>query len=1464
VGSSNVYEAADSSYLQLIDYGSSLLVRTTDGTQMSYGKFGPDWTCFQIEDRNGNLIVVNYNGYGDITNVTDTLGRVITFNYDNNANLSTIVQTWAGQSQPHTLISFGWGTQTMQPSFALPLVGTYYNENIPVLTQVGFADGSHYNIQYNGSGQLNAIRRYSLDNIQRSLTTYDYESPNNDCPCIYAVHVSADGWFDENNQPIVATTQFYDLQNGSHEMIVSDGTIYKEFYAGSGAPAWQNGLVLQSEVWSESVRQKWTTTEWHQDTESVSYQTNPRATETNVYDPSGNHRRTKVAYTSFSLPSDVYEYDANGSTVLRRTHTDYNLNSTYTNLRIVGLPLAKYVCDGAQGETPCSDTSGNSLFAKTTYQYDEGSVSYQGAAVGHDDSSYATGFVFGRGNLTSTRRYNVTSLSQYTSSSVTYNTTGSPITMTDASNHMESISYSDSFSPDGTTNTSLSFTTLAYPTIFTDADGNSATLKYNYDFGVKSRTQGPPPQEQSQGAIQTFSYDDAARVQQITTVNTGAHTRYTYGTTYVSSTASVNGTDDLYVVQSFDGLGRPVGVTTNHPGSAGGYKAQVVKYDVMGRVMKQSNPTEVWVNFSPYGDDAAGWLYTQQTYDWKGRPRFTTNTDGTQKYASYSGCGCAGGEMVTLTDEVGRQQRVYSDVFGRQLKTEIMNGSSVYSTTTNTFNTLDQITLISQTDNSSGVHQDTTMSYDGYGRLQTKHLPEQQADPAHYGSSTDYTKWEYNPDDTVLRMTDARGVMTNPTYNGRHLLTGVNYTLSSGVPTTGPFAVSLSPSVAFVYDAAGNRTSLTERDGQNNLVGRTTYQYDQLSRMISESYEFGGVTGSYALDYAYNLANEVTSLTIPFTSQQIGYTYDTARRLSSVTASGFSATYNAGQNQFTQTLTSFASNITYRAWGARKSMTYGNTVGERTGYNARMEPTSYTLNNVNYTNLSVTPFANYSSMSWTFDYYDDGRLRHALDATNNWFDRAYAYDHAARLTEASTYRRAEGQSPAAAPDPYYQSTSYDVWSNTNRTGELYGSTRSDIAIYTDNTHSRRQGWTYDAAGDATNDQRYQHTFDADGRSTVAGSLINVGDGSSQFPTQPNLEITQGYDGDGAPRSRVQVGRMNNYDPNDGHLAQVQEDSQTSYYVRSTVLGGAQMVELNQYGLKKSLWIYAGGERIAKEEQGSVDFEDHNPATGSWVTTNGHPSYRVATREERDPVDAEIPVSNPFPLTPDYVSNKWGEPLFIEGGDPFDYVSGITLDGLPMSRPQLDNMIRKNGGTTLLADYLNFEWHRDGNDLYWKLGWGQMSIDLPATPQNPTPPSLRDAIDLAKKLLADPKGDCAGIFKKGNGLSTLNDLDKKNKIKIADTKVKLFGGPERLLSSMPGVGGVTTSKGIFINPAGRIAQGNPSPTGPFGKLTPLEAFAAAIIHEDAHKTGDFPYEAKPEDSIFHSADVVDACFGGRRP
>lgn len=285
------------------------------------------------------------------------------------------------------------------------------------------------------------------------------------------------------------------------------------------------------------------------------------------------------------------------------------------------------------------------------------------------------------------------------------------------------------------------------------------------------------------------------------------------------------------------------------------------------------------------GDDAAGYQYNNPAeYDWQGRPRKTYNMDGTYKEASYSGCGCAGGEVVTLTDEMNRQQKVYSDVLGRQWKTESLNwDGSVYSAMTNTFNARDQVTVLRQwagAENGGGAYQDTSMSYDGYGRLQSKHMPEQNA-----GTATVYA---YNSDNTIQSVTDARGASATYEYNnGRHLVNHVSHEPAGGVPDT--------PDAWFTYDAAGNRTSMT--DG----LGLVSYNYNQLSRMTSETRTFTGVA-TFALNYDYNLAGQLKSLT-DHTNQTINYAFDSTGRLSNITGTNYS-------------VSQFVNSVAYRAWGA--------------------------------------------------------------------------------------------------------------------------------------------------------------------------------------------------------------------------------------------------------------------------------------------------------------------------------------------------------------------------------------------------------------------------------------------------------------------------------------------------------------------------------------------------------------------
>ena len=710
---------------------------------------------------------------------------------------------------------------------------------IPVINQVGLDDGTRYTFEYNGAGQLNPLRSYRSDNVERAYTAFDYDAPADDCPRLIDTHTWAENWTGINGLPQEVATNYGQPGDGSHTVTTPDGTLYKEFY-GTG---WQRGLTTQTEVWAGGIRQKWITTNWTQDNTAVNYQTNPRVTETNIYDAGGNRRRTTIdygIYAQYGLPYLVSEFAGDGITEIRHSFTDYNLSQPYLDRHIIGLVSELYLTNTT-----------SQWQAKMSYAYDDPArLQSQATTATQHDQSYSASFTT-RGNVTGVSRWDVTDItnaSKALTTQMSYDAAGSVLSTSDSLGHQSSLPYTDSFSDGSNHNT------FAYPTTATDADGFSTTVQYNFDFGAKTRVQGPPPANQPQGLIQTFSYDNAARVDRITTVNNGAYTRYDYGPTYVQTNSTVNNlTDEAYSFQIFDGAGRVIMAGGLHPGSQGGYTAQATIYDAMGRVARQSNPTETNGTAGAWqatGDDSpqnggADWVYTQQTYDWKGRPRVTTFPDGATRENTYGGCGCAGGEVTTTRDECGRRRKATMDVLGRLKQLDELNwDQSVYATTTYSYNARDQITSINQ------AGQTRTLAYDGYGRLSSKTTPEQGT-----------TSYAY-ADDSVQTMTDARGASRTFTYNNRHLPISITYGVPAGVAAT--------PNVSFSYDAAGNRTSMT--DG----LGSVSYAYDQLSQLTSETRTFNGV-GSFTLSYGYNLSGELTSMTNPW-SVQVGYNYDPVGR----------------------------------------------------------------------------------------------------------------------------------------------------------------------------------------------------------------------------------------------------------------------------------------------------------------------------------------------------------------------------------------------------------------------------------------------------------------------------------------------------------------------------------------------------------------------------------------------------------
>jgi YD repeat-containing protein len=1186
VGSSNIYEAADSSYLQLTENGTSLLVRSTDGTQLRFTEANGEYRCTQIKDRNGNYIAITYDALGHITNVSDTLGRVIVFNYDSNANLLSITQSWNGQPS-HQWVSFGWGTRTMQSSFSgAAVVGTANGMLLPVITQVAFNDTSHLNLEYTNSLQLSVVRNY-FGALERNSTTFTYETPAGDVPRLLNSGISAHNWTGVNGVPSQVITQYGVDADGACVLSAPDGTIYKEYY-GTG---WQRGLTTRSEVLSGGEVQKWTTTAWTQDNTSVNYEFNPRVTETNVYDRGGQNRRRTVIdygpYAQYGLPYGVREYD--GETEIRQTFTDYNLSPAYLERRIIGLVSQVHLSNVSQWQS------------KTTYAYDDPSrLEPVPVAATQHDTTYSSSFT-ARGNVTAVSRWDVNDINNATKKLTTYTNyynTGTPSSITDSAQHQSSISYTDSFSDNVNRNA------FAYPTRVTDADGFSSYVQYNFDFGAATRTQSPTPAGQSQGAIQVMTYNNLGQLERTTTANNGAYRRFWYGPNYTASYATVNNiADESYSTQVKDGLGRVIGVANNHPGSSGGYRLITTIYDLMGQAVKQSNPTEINNSWVPSGDDVAGIYYNQQTYDWQGRPRVTTHPDNTTRSLTYGGCGCAGKLVVTNTDEVGRRQKIYSDVLGRHAKFEVLDwNGNVYSTRTNTYNARDQIENVRQYQGpeSSGIYQQITKSYDGYGRLVS------QKDPI----QTTATLYTYNADSQPLTVTDARGVKQTFTYNKRDLPTSVSYSGWNSLPP-----------VTIAYDGAGNRTSM------NDGTGSRTYQYNQLSQLTSETRQFTGLGGSFNLNYEYNLMGSLKAFT-DHTGSRVGYAMNAAGMLTSINGSG------------AHSVSTYASNFAYRASGAIKAFDYGNGVHQHLNSNSRLR------------NTSVTLTLGSNNFGWSFDYHADGKLQKVTDFNNPIFDRAFSYDHVGRLQEARTGSEARGGN--TQDGPFKQSYSYDVWENTtSRTDRAWTNSATQSAGFTNNRHPN---FSYDNEGNLLGSFDASYGYDAGGRQNAFMANVFIGGGPPSYSLQSVLEVSQTFDGDSAPAKKTTVNRWEELVVEE---IQIREYTATIYYLRSTALGGQVVAELDETGYKRRGYVLAGGMRLATQNIGNPGYGSHvswtstSPATGSEYM----PDVSLLGRKELDPLGNDVtqPPEPTIVPEPVFYNPKFDQmPLLLEGGPSEEY------------------------------------------------------------------------------------------------------------------------------------------------------------------------------------------------------------------
>lgn len=1293
-GASDTYETADSSYTQLKTVGASnpndpvenisITVSSTDGTKMIYLWKAGAFRCSQIKDRNGNFLTVNHDEQGLLRTVTDTLGRVITVNYDAELYPISITQTWKNNNGEGSDVQYVWATFTytntenpaINTNFAngINIVGPANGTTLKVLQKITYPNGAYTTFEYNGYAQVKRINNHAADTHLLSYTRTNLENPaanQTDCPRLTETRSWTENFNQDANgiaQETVITNSVtenasYNLPDGHSgtatkiEVAMANhphGAISKTFVGASG---WMESLPIASEDWangtSGSERKRWTRTIWTQDDVNTSELNNPRVVESKIGDATNIKRSTTEYYTVpltneavFGLVKEIKVYAADQTTVLKKAYTEYNLSQTYLDRRIIGLPSLTEAWGFNQ------QTSVFEKVSKVTYQYDEGNFNDASleqnlsTAIQHDNTNYGASFIAGRGNLTSTTRHDVSGQTASVTSSVKYNTTGAVVAQIDALGRTTKIGYADAFNDNQNRNT------FAYPTKLTelantDPTNNYSLVKYRFDTGANVWAKSPSAAGNpiGSGKETVRLYDALGRLERETLVNTGAYTRYEYPTNQIQSKvfATVidtnnNGADSNDEVLSeawTDGAGRVRRSRTEHPGSYGGYAGTLTEYDRLGQVTRSTVPTEIDLNWNPAGDDNRGvdtnnqpiWLWNSQEFDWMGRvvrsiPSDSNGTDGKDQLISYDGCGCAGGNITTIQSElVPRDDQPNTNARRTQKIYEDILGRTFKTEILNWNNS---------------VYTTTVQIFNGRDQI---------AETKQYAGAAEANV--YCPTGTCQKVSmtyDGHGRMKTrrfPIEDSDKETTWI-YNADDSIQTVidprgalTNFTYNLRGLVEQIsYDPPANQTTIPDTPTINfqydALGNRTqmqdgarmqTYAYDQLSRLTSETRGFTGLSNSFTIGYSYHLAGGLKSYTDPF-GAIVNYTHDKTGRLTAVSGTAFGDF--AGGN--------YAEAIQYRAFGGVKQMTYKTDDNNQAAmaYDNRLRVSTHQI-----TSPEANAVNGYAQKA-AFIYTNDSRPAAMDNQVNHQFDRSFKFDFAGRLTQNSF---GNGQGNA----PYQQTIEYDSFSQmTSRETFHWTNDNSFMASY---VNGRKQPFyseipVYDAAGNMTNSgtragggNTYQASkFDAANRlvdltTRYSRRLLNT---TRQYE---DAMLSQ-YDGDGRAVKSTKVHRC--------LYSGCSDVSTSSYQIWSSVLGAA-LTELKDDGTKKTTKIYAGSAIIAEQKTdglGANGFGAHvewitaDPLTGSSIRMLRNGEFYDLDRKELEPLGQEVTPIEPYEQMPD--------------------------------------------------------------------------------------------------------------------------------------------------------------------------------------------------------------------------------------
>ena len=1055
----------------------------------------------KTRDRNGNLLSFTYDVNKRVTNITDSLNRQVTVSY---ADMSSVFydqisyKGFGGASRTlkvwHTSLSnalrSAYSVQTYGQLFFGGSDSTVYNPS-NVVSAVELPDGRQYQFLYNPYGELARMVLPTSGAIE-----YDYVEMGSATAYSAPVtqrrvserRVYADGTNLESKQVYTATyngttTTSVENRDASNNLLAKSqhyfysdpiSSISTGYFSSFAYSNWQEGCEFKTESLAADgttvlrrVEETWeqgtTVTSW---LASENAANNPRVNQTvsTLVDTNQVSKET-FSHDSYNNTTDTYEYDygsGSAGSLVRHTQTSFmttnSVNSTdYTSssnsLYFFRLPAQTSVYDASSVER-----------ARTSFEYDNYSSTSPHAALTNRssisglDSGFTTSYGT-RANVTATTHYLLDSSGSVTGSITTYaqyDIAGNVTAAIDGRGNTTSFGYADCFgAPNGDATTNSAPNELSTPgqssfamlTSATNALSQTAYAQYDYYLGKAVDGQD------INGVVATGYYDDALDrptkvIRDYNNLAAKSQILFSYDDTNHSVTtksdfATLN--DQLLRKDAlYDGLGR---ATETH---AYENSTQYIAVKQVPFVVLQDPDSGAWVAASQSSNPYRSYLnespvWTTAFTDALGRTTKVRTPDSAIARTSYSG------NTVTVTDQAGKSRKSVTDALGR-LTTIYEDPSSLNYSTSYTYDLLNNLTQVSQ------GSQTRTFVYDSLKRLTSATNPE---------SGT--ISYQYDANANLTQKTDALSVTTTYAYDAINRVTSHSYSDST-------------PTVSYYYDSQtlpSGAPSFTRGYSTGRLVAciygsgsAGTYDgYDALGRIVRQYQQTDSV--NYLMEATYNLANGLASETYPSVPgasdrRTVSFAYDGAGRSSSLSSSATS--YGPAAS---------VSSISYAAHNGLTSETYGNNLIHAVSYNNRLQPNEIKLGTSSNSTSVLDLTYSYGTTSNNGNVLSVSYSGGGLSYTQN-----FGYDALNRLTTATE--------TTGSTTNWSQTNGYDQYGNR---WIDYGGGSPNLGFSTSTNRITTGGFTYDSAGNLTNDTVHSYAFDAENKiKTVDGASAYVYDG----------------------------------------------------------------------------------------------------------------------------------------------------------------------------------------------------------------------------------------------------------------------------------------------------------------------------------------------------------------------------------